>query len=110
MSLALQIGGMVVHMICCNLWSGKLKNFSVWRICNVVSVVCHDEIDGCNLYKWSVSIMSYSCGGCKYPNAMTFSGLCMNCNDSNCNACKNEIVIWINFACPCLHGSVLNLI
>ena len=34
-------------------------------------------------YNWSVSIMSYSCGGCEYPDVVTLSGLCMNYEDSS---------------------------
>ena len=109
-SLALKIFRMVMSMISCNLWSGKLKNFYVLMIYNVVSVVCHERIDGCNLCRWSMSVMSCSCGGCMYPSFVTLSSLCMNHDGSGCNVCGNEIVIWISFACPCLHGGVMNLI
>ena len=34
----------------------------------------------------------------------------MNCDDLSCDVCENEIVIWIDFTCPCLHGGVMNLI
>ena len=54
--------------------------------------------------------MSVSCGGCMYPSFVTLSGLYMNCDDLSCDVCKNDIVIWIDFTCPCLHGGALNLI
>ena len=108
-SLTLMIYRMLMSMIYCNLQSGKLKNFYLWMICHEVNVVC-GVIDGCSLYRWSVSVVSCSCGGCNYPNDVTLSSLCVNCGNSSCNVCKNKIVIWINFACPCLYGGALNLI
>ena len=110
LSPALKIGRMVMTVIYCDLSIGKLKNFYVWMICNVVDLVCHSEIDGCSLYRWSVIIVSCSCGSCIYPSVVTLNSPCMNCNNSSCNVFKNEIVIWISFNCLCLHGSVLNLI
>ena len=92
-----------MSVIYCDLWSGKLKNFYVWMICDEVGVVCHGRIDGCNLcceLLWC---------GCDYPDVLTVSGLCMNHDDSSCNVCENEIVIWNDFAYPCLHGGALNL-
>ena len=109
-SLALKIGRMVVSMTYCDLWSGNLKNLHVWMICDEAIVVCHGKINGCNLYRWSMSIMSCSCGGCNYPDVVTLSDLCMNCDDSSCTVCKNEIVTWIDFTCPCIHSGALNLI
>ena len=109
-NLTLKIGRMFVSVIYCELWSGKLKNFCVWMICDVVNVVCHGEIDGCNLYRWDVSIMSCSCGSCIYPDVITLSSLCMNHDDSSCEVCENKIVIWIDFVCPGLHSGALNFI
>ena len=60
-SPALKIGRKVINMIYCDLEIGKLKNFYVWMICNVVNVVCCGTINGCNLYRWSVSVMSCPC-------------------------------------------------
>ena len=72
-SPALKIGGMVMTVIYCDVWIGKLKNFYACMICNVVDVVCHGGIDGCGLYRWSEIVMSCSCGGCIYPCVMTLS-------------------------------------
>ena len=72
--------------------------------------MCCGEIDGCNLYRWIMSVVSCSCCGCNYSNVVTLSGLCMNHGTSSCDVCGNENVIWINFTCPCLHGGVMNLI
>ena len=72
MSLTLKICRMVLSVIYCDLWSGKL-NFYAWMDCDVVDVVCDSEIDGCSLYRWSMSIMSCSCGGCIYPSVVTMT-------------------------------------
>ena len=110
LSPASEISRKVGSVIYCNLWICKLKNFYVWMICNVVNVVCHNIINNCSLYRWSVIIMNCTCGGCIYPGVVTLSSLCMNCDDSSCNVFKNEIAIWIGFTHLCLHGGVLNLI
>ena len=101
---------MVMIVIYCNLWSSKQKSFYVWMIYEEVNVVCHSEIDGCNLYRWSVGIVSYSCGVCGYSNVVTLNNLCMNHDDLSCNVCETEIVSEVDFTCPCLHGSVVNMI
>ena len=53
-SLTSKIGRMVISAwLYCDIWSGRLKNFYVWMISdNVVDVVCHGKINGCNLYRW----------------------------------------------------------
>ena len=109
-SLTLKIYRMVVNVIYCNLWSGRLKNFYVWMICDEANMVHHSEINGCKLYRWSVSIMSCSCGGCNYPNVCDLEQPLYELWWLSCNVCKNGIVTWINFACPCLHSGVMNLI
>ena len=109
-NLTLMICRMVMSVIYCNLWSGEQKIFYMQLICNEGNVVCHSEIYGCNLYRWSMSIVSCSGGGCNYPDVVTLNGLCMNHDDSSCDVCKIEVVIWIDLACPCLHGGVVNLI
>ena len=57
-----------MRVIYCNLWSGRLKNVYVWMICNEVSAVCCGEIDGCNPYRWTMSVMSCSCAVYDYPD------------------------------------------
>ena len=109
MNPALKISRMV--MTHSNLWIDNLRSFYVWMmICNVVDVVCQSEINCCGLYRWSMIIVSCSCGGCICPSVLIYSGLCRNYNDSSCNVFKNEAVIWISFTGLCLCGGVLNLI
>ena len=67
---ALKICRMVVNVTYCNLWINNLKSFYVWMICNVNDVVCHGEVNGCGLYRWSEIIMSCSCGGCICPSVV----------------------------------------
>ena len=108
--LALRICRLDVNVIYYDLWSGRLRNFYVWMIFNEFGVLCCGRINDHNLYMWNVSIMSYSWGGCDYPYVMTWSSLCMSHDDLSCDACDDETVIWNDFACPYLHGGVLNLI
>ena len=107
---ALKIGRMVMNMTYCDLWIDNLKIFYVWMICNVVDVVCHGEFDGYGLYRWNTVVMSCFCGGCIYPGAVIWSGLCRNHNDSSFDVFKSVTMIWVGFACLCLHSGVLNLI
>ena len=61
-NLILRICRMDMNVIYYDLWSGKLRNFYVWMICDEAVVVCCVRINDCNLYMWSVSIVSYSPG------------------------------------------------
>ena len=78
-------------------WRTSMSGCSVMRL-----MWCHSRINGCNLYMWSMSIVSYSLAGCDYPYVMTWSGLCKNHDNLSGNACKNEIMVWNDFACPIL--------
>ena len=88
----------------------KLRNFYVWMNCDVVNVVCHGEINGCNPYRWSVSIMSCSCGGCNYSNVVTLSSLYMNCDDSRLWCLQKwDCDLDLTSPIPPLHGGVCEL-
>ena len=48
-------------------------------------------------------------GGGDYPCVMTWSSLYMSHDDLSHGVCKNVIVTWNDFTCPCLYGSVWSL-
>ena len=92
------------------MWSTMISGVVSWRTSMCGWSAMRLVWCGCNLYVLGISVMSYSWGGCNYPYVMTWSGLCMNCNDSSCGVCENEVVIWNDFTCFCLHSGALNLI
>ena len=85
-------------------WSTVISGVVSWRtsICGWSAMrsdmVCHGEINGCNLYRWSVSIVSYFCGGCDLSWFLwPWSNLCMNhVTTQAADVSENEIVIWIS--------------
>ena len=88
---------------------GMMRNFCVQMICGGVDMVCYSRIDGSNSCMWNLSIMSYSWSGDNYPCVVTCYSLYMNHDDLSCGVCKNVIVTWKDFSCPCLHKSVWSL-
>ena len=108
-NLILWICRMDVNVSDFSLWSDMMRNFSAWMICSGIEVVSQGGINGYNCYLWNVYIVTYSWGGSNYPYVMTWNGLYMNHDDLSCSVCKNVIVTWKNFACPCPHGIVWGL-
>ena len=107
-SLTLKICRMVMSVIYCGLWSGKLRNSYVWMICGEVGVVCHGGINGCNLYMWGVSVMSYSWSGCQLS-------WCCDLEQPLYELWWLELLyLWdcdLEWLClSCLHGGALHLI
>ena len=98
-------------MIYYNLWSGKLKK-----------LLCVDDLLMRSVWCVAAGLMTIIsiCGACEhcelplgwlhdYPYVMTWSSLCRSHDNLSCNICENEIVIWNDFACPCLHEWCLEL-